>query len=70
MAKKKNISKQDIIGFYMDYVLEHNENPKSVYAFSKHQNFEESQFYEFFATFEAIEKGVFEAFFENSITVI
>ena len=70
MAKKKNISKQDIIAFYMDYVLEHNENPKSVYAFSKHHNFEESKFYEFFATFEAIEKGVFEAFFENSITVL
>ena len=70
MAKKKNISKQNIITLYMDYILEHNENPKSVYAFSKHHNFEESKFYEFFATFEAIEKGVFEAFFENSITVL
>lgn len=70
MAKKKNITKHDIISFYMDYVLEHNENPKSVYAFSKHHNFEESKFYEFFTTFEAVENGVFEAFFGNSITVL
>ncbi len=70
MAKKKNISKHDIILFYMDYVLEHNDNPKSVYAFSKHNNFEESKFYEFFTTFEAVEKGVFEAFYENTLTIL
>lgn len=67
MAKKKSITKHDIISFYMDYVLEHNENPKSIYAFSKHNNFEEAKFYEFYTSFEAVEKGIFEAFIENSI---
>ena len=42
MAKKKIITGNDIISFYMDYVLEHNENPKSVYAFVKANNFEET----------------------------
>ena len=70
MAKKKIISKNNIITFYMDYVLENNENPKSVYAFSKINNFEEAQFYEYFSSFEAIEKGIFEAFFSNSITAL
>lgn len=70
MAKKKNVSKNDIILFYMDYVLEHNQNPKSVYAFSKMNNFEEAKFYEFFASFEAVEKGIFEAFFINSIDAL
>jgi len=70
MAKKKTISKNDIITFYMDYVLENNENPKSVYAFSKMNNFEEALFYEYFSSFEAIEKGIFEAFFSNSITAL
>lgn len=70
MAKKKNITKENIITYYMDYVLEHNENPKSVYIFAKQNNFEEAKFYEFFTAFEAIEKGIFEAFFENSLHIL
>lgn len=70
MAKKKNITASNIISFYMDYVLEHNEQPKSVYAFAKENNFEESKFYEHFANFEAIEKGVFKAFYHNTITAL
>ncbi|WP_111659193.1 TetR family transcriptional regulator C-terminal domain-containing protein [Olleya aquimaris] len=66
MAKKKNINNQDIISFYMDYVLEHNNQPKSVYAFAKHYNFEESKFYEHFGSFDAVEKNVFKAFFDNT----
>lgn len=70
MAKKKTISEQNIIAFYMDYVLEHNEQPKSVYIFAKENNFEESKFYEYFASFEAVEKHVFKAFFDNTVKVL
>lgn len=70
MAKKKEITKQSIISLYMDYVLDHGENPKTVYAFSKLNNFDEKDFYAYFSSFEAIEKGVFEAFFSNSIEVL
>lgn len=70
MAKKKNISNQDIISFYMDYVLEHGEQPKSVYLFSKVNNFEESKFYEFFSSFETLEKHVFRVFFDNTLQVL
>ena len=70
MAKKKIISGTQLISFYMDHVLEHNENPKSVYAFAKANNFEESKFYEFFGSFEAVEKHVFRALLDNTITVL
>ncbi|MEM6515434.1 MAG: TetR/AcrR family transcriptional regulator, partial [Bacteroidota bacterium] len=70
MAKKKNISTNDIISFYMDYVLEHNKQPKSVYSFAKASNFEESKFYEFFGSFQAVEEHVFKAFFDNSLTAL
>jgi hypothetical protein len=70
MAKKKTISESDIIASYMDYVLEYNENPKSVYAFAKANNFDESKFYEFFGSFEAIEKHVFNAFYSNTVRVL
>lgn len=67
MAKKKTISREDIITCYMDYVLEHNENPKSVYNFTKINGFEEAVFYNFFGSFEAIEKHIFKTFYENTI---
>jgi hypothetical protein len=70
MAKKKAISKNDIITWYMDYVLEHDANPKTVFAFSKLNNFEEAHFYKYFASFEAIEKGIFKAFYTNSINAL
>lgn len=70
MAKKKTVSKNDIITFYMDYVLEHDHDPKTVFAFAKMNNFEEAMFYEHFASFEVIEKGIFEAFFTNSVTAL
>lgn len=70
MAKKKNISASNIISFYMDYVLEHNKQPKTVYAFAKENNFEESKFYEHFGNFEAIEKGIFKAFFDNTLRAL
>ena len=70
MAKKKSITQADIIGYYMDYVLTHNENPKSVYAFAKDNNFEEQRFYEFFASFDSLEQSIFKIFFDNAHEVL
>lgn len=70
MAKKTIISDQNIISFYMDYVLEHGDQPKSVYIFAKTNNFEESKFYEHFGSFDALEKHIFKAFFDNTLNVL
>src|SRR5690606_36603496 len=70
MAKKKAITQKDIIAMYIDYVLEYNAHPKSVYAFAKANNFDESLFYKHFGTFEAIEKHIFKAFVEDTVTVL
>ena len=32
MARKKNISKDNLISWYMEFVLEHNHHPKSVFS--------------------------------------
>lgn len=70
MAKKKNITTNDMYSFYMDYVLEHNEQPKTVYAFAKHNNFDEAKFYEHFGNFDALEKSVFTAFYSNTLEAL
>ena len=70
MAKKKSITSNDILSFYMDYVLEHNAQPNSVYSFAKSNNFEEAKFYEFFGSFDAVEKYVFKAFYDNTVAAL
>jgi hypothetical protein len=66
MTKNKSISQSDIISFYMDHVLTHNEKPKSIYAFAKANKFEENNFYVFFSSFDALEQSIFKVFFENT----
>ena len=70
MAIKKNIKKNDIISWFMDHILNHNKYPNSVYSFAKQNNFEEAKFYEYFGTFEAVEKEVFKVFFDNTISLL
>ena len=67
MAKKKNITKNDIISFYMDYVLEHNHQPKTVYAFAKASNFEVLEKSDDYTSFDARNKllSFYFTFFEN-----
>lgn len=70
MAKKKKISEHDIISYYMDYVLAHDKKPTSVYQFAKTNSFDESEFYNFYGSFEALEKNIFKAFFENTLNAL
>ena len=70
MAKKKTITSSDIISLYMEYVIEHNEQPKSVYSFSKANNFEEAIFYKHFGNFEALEQSIFKVFFDNTYSIL
>ena len=70
MEKKKKITKEDLINSFMNHVLEHNEQPKSVYAFAKANNISETQFYKYFGSFDALEQHIFEAFFINTLKVL
>ena len=70
MSKKKEINAFEIITFYMSYILDYNAKPTSVYSFAKENKFEEAIFYQYFGSFEAIEKTIFNTFFENTITVL
>jgi len=70
MAKKTKLTKDKLIALYMDSVLDHNETPKSVYAFAKMNQFDESEFYAFYGSFEALESSIFETFFENTINTL
>jgi len=69
-TKKTPISKEQIVSYYMEHVLEHNEKPKSVFQFSKSNGFTEAEFYTFFGTLESIEKEIFDIFFDKTIALL
>lgn len=68
--KKTAMTKEKIVSFYMDYVLEHHEKPKSTYQFAKTNGFNEAEFYNFFGTLDAIEKDIFIQFFDKTIELL
>jgi len=69
-TKKEIMDDDKIISLYMNDVLLHNEEPKNVFVFcSKHQ-IEESDFYTFFGSFDALKQEVWIKFFENAIASI
>jgi hypothetical protein len=70
MVKKTKINKENLVALYMDAVLDHNEVPQSVYSFAKMNHFEESEFYRFFGSFEALEAAIYELFFEKTMKTL
>jgi hypothetical protein len=66
-ASKTEISKDTIISGYMDLVLTNEQRPKSVFKFCKDQNMKESDFYQFFGSFESLQKEIWMRFFEHAI---
>lgn len=69
-AKKTPITKDKIVSIYMNYRLENNDKPKSVYQFAKTNGFEETEFYSFFGTLESVEKEIFKMFLEKAKELI
>ncbi|MEP2238341.1 MAG: TetR family transcriptional regulator C-terminal domain-containing protein [Maribacter sp.] len=69
-AKAKKVTKDSIITMFMDYVLEHEQLPKTVYKFCKVNAIEESDFYLYYGSINALKKGIWNTFFENTVNVI
>lgn len=69
-AKAKKISDDLIISMYMDYVLEQEVVPKSVYKFCKIHGFDEAIFYENFGSVEGIQKAIWTKFYSNTAGLI
>ena len=69
MAKKKSITKDEIVSKYMETVLEDG-RPASVYAFAKAHQFTETDFYNFYGNFDALEEDIFHTFLQSSIDLI
>ncbi|GAA4276504.1 TetR family transcriptional regulator C-terminal domain-containing protein [Aquimarina mytili] len=65
--KKQTINDQYIISKYMNYVLEHDAYPKSVYKFCKDNKIKEEEFYTFFGSLDSMDKSIWNAFFITAV---
>ncbi|MFT6755007.1 MAG: hypothetical protein ACJAV9_000485 [Urechidicola sp.] len=70
MAKNKNLTDNDLIKMYIDYILKHDEKPVSIYLFAKQNNFEEAVFYKHYANFNTLEQRIFKSFIEQTIELL
>ncbi|MCC8360528.1 TetR/AcrR family transcriptional regulator [Salinimicrobium sediminilitoris] len=77
MAKAKKIQEQDevltqdrLIEMYMNDVLENGEEPGTVYKFCKQHDITETEFYNFFGSFEGLKMGIWKRFFEHTLEVM
>lgn len=64
------ITKEKVISLYMDYVLENEQTPKSVYKFSKANKLTEDQFYNFFGSFEGLRQEIWHQFYQKSVDLM
>ncbi|WP_445452664.1 TetR family transcriptional regulator C-terminal domain-containing protein [Flavobacterium sp. 25HG05S-40] len=69
-TKKEIIDDSKIITIYMNDVLLNNMEPKNIYVFCTNNNIDESDFYSFFGSFEALKQEIWVKFFENVVTTI
>lgn len=54
----------------MDYILEHDQEPSSVYKFCKTYNLDESSFYDHFGSFGAIKSSIFSTFLDHTLELL
>lgn len=69
-SKKKVIDDNAIVSIYMDYVLDKNEEPKNVFSFCKEHKINETEFYTFFGSIDALKQEIWVKFFEDAMTTI
>ena len=67
-TRKKKLTREDLIGRYMNAVLEHGEFPSNIYKFCKDQKIEESEFYEQFGSFDGLREGIWSQFHHMALS--
>ncbi len=67
---KKQHTEDQIIKAYMDYAMENEVIPKSIFKFCKTTGIPESEFYHHFGSLEALRKGIWIKFYNNTSSLL
>ena len=68
--KKKALDDNQLIGLYMNQVLQNNAEPKNVFLFCQENKIVETDFYVFYGSIDALKQDIWVKFFENVTTTI
>ncbi|NJW51732.1 TetR family transcriptional regulator C-terminal domain-containing protein [Salinimicrobium oceani] len=64
------LNEERLIELYMEYVLEKEEEPGTVYKFTRLNKISETDFYNFFGSFDGLKKRIWERFFELTLELM
>jgi len=64
------ISGEEIITFYMEYLVENGCKPNSIEDFAQLHQFDDAIFYDHFTSFKDLEKTIYNVLFENSLVIL
>jgi AcrR family transcriptional regulator len=65
-ARPKAASSEKIVADYREYVLTGGKQPASVFKFCKDHGFREDEFYQYFGSFEALEKSIWKGYIDQT----
>lgn len=69
-TKNSQSNRNKIIDEYISHILETGSEPVSVFKFTKDMKMKEAVFYEYFSSFGAVKKSVWELIFDNTIQAL
>jgi len=69
-VEEVKVNDQYIMTLYMEQILTEEHEPKSVFAFCKKNNIEESDFYSFFGSIDGLKKEIWNAFLDNTLNTV
>ena len=70
MNQKEKKKKLSIITSFMNFTLENDQYPKSVYKFCKVSEIEEKTFYKFFGSLDGVKTIIWETFYDNAMSLL
>jgi hypothetical protein len=69
-SQKQVLNADSITEWYMQDYLGEGGRPKNVFLFAKHHDFKESDFYQFFGSFDGLESKIFQTFFKKTMLLL
>lgn len=70
MSQKEEKEKLSVLTAFMNYTLENDHFPKSVYKFCNELDIDEKNFYKFFGSLEGVKMMVWETFYDNAMSLL
>ena len=70
MNQKEKKKKLSIITSFMNFTLENDQYPKSVYKFCQVSEIEEKTFYKFFGSLDGVKTIIWETFYDNAMLLL